>query len=43
MGNLECQKTTAKTAQLNLADPENEKEELLLPQVKNEHQVTIKH
>ena len=28
MGNLECQKTAAKTAQPNPADPENEREEL---------------
>ena len=36
---LRARKTTAKTAQLNLADPDNEKEEPLLPEVKNEHQV----
>ena len=36
MGSLECQKTAAKTAQPNLADPDNEP---LLPEVKNEYQV----
>ena len=35
----EPEKQRQKTAQLNLADPDNEKEEPPLPEVKNEYQV----
>ena len=36
---LSAKRTSAKTAQPNLADPDNEKEEPPLPEVKNEYQV----